>query len=376
MRHPLRRHVLAEEHHVRLQRPGTAVQAVHHPERPDLGLGELDVAVRLDRAVDRHVPGPRIGLGQPLVELLARADRPAGQAPTRSSPPCSSITPRAPPAWCRPSTFWVITPRAGRPVAAGRPPGGRVRPGMGDALPAAVAARPVTLPGRRAAGELLKGHRGRGCRAAGRPAVVGNAGLGGQARPGQRQHLAAAPPLLPAGAAQRPGRADRRGRDPDQLRRTPSQRKRCSGCAGNSTGRHRGGVVRQLPDRARRLPARSVRPADRGLAGHCSASPAAGSPGPSTVTAPSGHEQSGRAAPPAAAASCRPAAGLPRAPRPLLDAQHVRLGQISRPGCSSTNPPPANRPPAATGTSAAACHRVSGRSRICTRCTGSTGAGC
>ena len=60
-----------------------------------------------------------------------------------------------------------------------------VRGGPGDVPPAQVAARPVPLPGRGGAGERLVCHRLGPPGQPGRPAVVRDAGLGGQARPAQ-----------------------------------------------------------------------------------------------------------------------------------------------------------------------------------------------
>ena len=111
---------------------------------------------------------------------------------TRARAPCSSTTARLPAAWCRPSTFWVMTPpRTPRPRA--RPgPGG---PGWGELRPFSASR---SRCGPSSAGvppdRWRTGGAGSGFspgREPGRAAVVGDAGLG--AHPGSRERHEAAP---------------------------------------------------------------------------------------------------------------------------------------------------------------------------------------
>ena len=118
---------------------------------------QLHVAVRVDRG-DRGREF-RVGRAQPPVQS-ARGPAPQSRQTTRSRLPCSSTTRRAPPAWCRPSTFCVMIPPS-RPRccsrATARWPALGARPAM--VPPAQVAARPVPPAGHRVAGEGLVGHR-------------------------------------------------------------------------------------------------------------------------------------------------------------------------------------------------------------------------
>ena len=130
---------------------------------------------------------------------------------TRLRLPCSSTTSRAPAAWCSPSTFWVmIAAEQAAALHLGHGLVAVVGSGPGDVPPAQVAARPVPLPGRGGAGERLVGHGLGPPGQAGRAAVVGDAGFGGQPRPAQHDDPAAPEQTrnFPNGIRRRPNQAD------------------------------------------------------------------------------------------------------------------------------------------------------------------------
>ena len=100
--------------------------------------------------------------------------------------PCSSVTSALPAAWCRPSTFWVMTgPEDAPPLQVGDGVVGGVGLGVREALPADERAGPVPAAGLAGADELAVLHRRDPAGAVGAP-VVGDPAVG--RHPGAREH--------------------------------------------------------------------------------------------------------------------------------------------------------------------------------------------
>jgi hypothetical protein len=184
---PRLRHVLAEEHHVRLEHPA-AFQAVHDDE--PAGLLQRHVPVRVDRRVQA---GPRrVRRPQPLVKGQPRRPPPARQAhhPVQAA---VQLRHRARARRLVQPVHVLRDDPAHQPVPLER--GDRAMPGIrcgpGDVPPAEVAARPVPLPRRRGPGELLVRHRLPAPRPPARSPVIRYAGLRRQPRAAQNGDVAA-----------------------------------------------------------------------------------------------------------------------------------------------------------------------------------------
>jgi hypothetical protein len=197
---PRRRHVLAEEHDVRLEHT-LARGAIDDPEGFGRRIGQDRVAIRVDRGHDRNDPAG-IGRLEPALQLRPRRTPPAGQAddPVQAAVEFGDVNrPRAliQVVHNRPrglmQAVHVLGDDPGQQAAPTKLGDGAVavvRQSPGDAPPAHMAAGPVPAPGRGTPGEGLVGHRRGAQGQAGRPAVVRDTGLGRQ--PGSAQHEHAA----------------------------------------------------------------------------------------------------------------------------------------------------------------------------------------
>ena len=181
-------HVLTEEHHVGLEHSVTQ-SAVDDPEGLGRVIGEHRVPVRIDQRRRPRVPAG-VGRREPAVQVRARRSLPARQAddPVQAAVQFGHLG-RAR-RLVQPVDVLGDDPGQ-QPAAAelGHRVVAAVRDRLADVPPAQVAASPVPAPGVRAGGEGLVGHRRRPPGQAGRSAVIGDAGLGGQPGSAQDQHV-------------------------------------------------------------------------------------------------------------------------------------------------------------------------------------------
>ncbi len=187
---PRGRHVLAEEHHVRLER-APARRAVDHPEGLGRRIGEGRVTVRFDRRRWQAPAG--IGRLEPALQVHPRRALPAGQAddPVQAAVEFGHLGRRRARGLMQAIDVLGDDPgQQAAPAEFGDGVMAVVRDGRGDVPPAQVTARPVPAPGGGAGGKGLVGHRRGAQGQAGRPAVIRDARLGRQ--PGSAQHEHAA----------------------------------------------------------------------------------------------------------------------------------------------------------------------------------------
>lgn len=183
-------HVLAEEHHVRLERARAAHLAGHRAER------RLPLAGQLRVAVGVHPGGERAELGVGLVETFVQLPARDGVLTGQTDHPVQAAVQfdRLGRARRGVQSVHVLgddgVHETGRDETGHRPVP-RVRPGQPDRLPAEVAACPVAAAVLLAAGEVLVGHRRVPTSAARGAAVVGDAGLGGEPGPAQHEDVPA-----------------------------------------------------------------------------------------------------------------------------------------------------------------------------------------
>lgn len=188
---PPGRHVLAEEHHVRLEH-ALARRTIDDLEGLRRLGGEDRVAVGVDRRRLQHRPPAGVGCLQPAVQVRPRRALPAGQAddPVQAAVEFGDLG-RARGLVQAVHVLGDDPGQQATPAEFGDGAVAVVRQRPGDAPPAQVAARPVPAPGGGAPGKGLVGHRRGAQGLAGRPAVVRDAGLGRQPGSAQHEHAAA-----------------------------------------------------------------------------------------------------------------------------------------------------------------------------------------
>ena len=182
--YPFPRHRLAEEDDVRLERSAAAVTVREHELRPALHHG---VAVRPQLGVLQPDGRRDVGVerGEAALHLDPRRLGPAGQADDGGDVTVQ-VDDRAA-ARRLVQAIDVLGDDAGqpaRPLELGQRAMPGVRPGLADPPPALVGPGPVAAPSLRCPGELAELHRRGPDRR--RPAVVRDAGVGGDPRAGQR----------------------------------------------------------------------------------------------------------------------------------------------------------------------------------------------
>jgi len=187
---PRGRHVLTEEHHVRLEH-ALARGTIDDPEGLRRLVGEGRVAVRVDRGYHRRAPAG-IGRLKPALQVRPRRALPAGQADDPVQAAVEFGHHRR--ARGLMQAVHVLGDDPGQQAAPAELVDGAVavvRQSPGDPPPAHVAAGPVPAPGGGTPGKGLVGHRPGAQGQAGRPAVVRDARLGRQPGPAQHEHAAA-----------------------------------------------------------------------------------------------------------------------------------------------------------------------------------------
>ena len=190
---PLPRHVLAEEHHVRLEHAMARAQsATSNDSVASSSRTASPSGLRATTTAASRASQPGLAASSRRSSSVRAVRCPHDRQMTRCRLPCSSVT--AARARGLVQAVHVLGDDPGQQPAAAQLGDGAVavvghRPG--DVPPADEAAGPVPAPCRRAAGEGLVRHRRRPPGQAGRAAVVRDARLGGQ--PGAAQDERAAP---------------------------------------------------------------------------------------------------------------------------------------------------------------------------------------